>query len=86
MAAERKVDILARVHSSNQLSLTDEVLREVVDQTSADGIWEILCNKYQNYSLANMLYQRQCFYTLRMSESNQVKDHLDNFNRIILDL
>ena len=38
IAAERKVDILERAHSAILLSLTDEVLREVVDQTSANVI------------------------------------------------
>ena len=38
MAAKRKVDILERAHSTILLSLTDEVLRELVDLTSAFGI------------------------------------------------
>ena len=63
-----------------------EVLREVVDQTSVDGLWEKLCDKYQNNSLTNRLYQKQRLHTLRMLESTQVKDHLDKFNRIILEL
>ncbi|GJR57072.1 retrovirus-related pol polyprotein from transposon TNT 1-94 [Tanacetum coccineum] len=33
-----------------------------------------------------VLREKQRLYTLRMSESTQVKDHLDTFNRIILDL
>ena len=39
MVAERKVDILARAHRVIQLCLTERVLREVVDQTSASRIW-----------------------------------------------
>ena len=86
MAADKKVDILTNAHSVILLSLTDEVLREVVDLTAASGLWDKLCDKYQNNSLKNMLYQKQMLYTLRMSGSTHVKDHLDNLNRIIFDL
>ncbi|GKE13525.1 retrovirus-related pol polyprotein from transposon TNT 1-94 [Tanacetum coccineum] len=55
---EVKKEILEKAHSAILLSVTDEVLREVVDQTTtASGLW------------------KKC-----------VKDHLDTFNRIILDL
>ena len=36
--------------------------------------------------LTNRLYQKQRLYTFRMSEGTSIKDHLDAFNRIILDL
>lgn len=86
MVTDKKVDILMKAHSAILLSLTDEVLTEAVDQTTVSGLWAKLCDKYQNNPLTNRLYQKQMFYTLRMSESAQVKDHLDNFNRTILDL
>ena len=41
---------------------------------------------YQNSSLTNRLYQKQRLYTFRMSDGTSIKDHLDAFNRIILDL
>ena len=86
LKAEEKTDILAKAHSAILLSLTDEVLREVVDETTAAGLWKKLESKFQKKSLTNRLYQKQRLYTLRMTENMQVKDHLDNFNRIILDL
>ncbi|GKD42095.1 retrovirus-related pol polyprotein from transposon TNT 1-94 [Tanacetum coccineum] len=81
---EVKKEILEKANSAILLSVTDEVLWEVVDQTTASGLWKKMCEKYQNNSLSNRLYQKQRLYTLRMSESTQVKDHLDTFNRIIL--
>ena len=81
-----KAEILAKAHSAILLSLTDEVLREVVDQKTAAGLWKTLESKFQKKSLTNRLYQKQRLYTLRMTENMQVKDHLDNFNQIILDL
>ena len=58
--------ILDRADSAVMLSLTDEVLREIVDQTSADGLWEKLCDKHQKNSLTNKIYQKQCLYNLRL--------------------
>ncbi|KAI3779090.1 hypothetical protein L2E82_08575 [Cichorium intybus] len=81
-----KKEIEGKAHSAILLSLTDEVLREVVDQPTAAGIWKKLCDTYQNSSLTNRLYQKQRLYTFRMAKGTQVKDHLDSFNRIILDL
>nr|GFB55975.1 retrovirus-related Pol polyprotein from transposon TNT 1-94 [Tanacetum cinerariifolium] len=84
MKEKVKKEIMAKAHSAILISVTDEVLREVVDQTTASELWDKLCEK--NNSLTNRLYQKQWLYTLWMSESTQVKDHLDTFNHIILDL
>ncbi|KAL6339122.1 hypothetical protein AAG906_024273 [Vitis piasezkii] len=75
-----------KAHSAILLSLADEVLREVADETTAVGLWRKLESKYQKKSLTNRLYQKRRLHTLKMSEGMQVRDHLDNFNRIILDL
>lgn len=42
--------------------------------------------KFQKKSLTNRLYHKQRLYTPRMTENMQVKDYLDKFNQIILDL
>nr|GFA14863.1 retrovirus-related Pol polyprotein from transposon TNT 1-94 [Tanacetum cinerariifolium] len=86
MKEEVKKEIMAKAHSAILLSVTDEVLQEVVDQTTAFELWDKLCEEYHNNSLTNRMYQKQWLYTLRMFESTQVKDHLDTLNRIILDL
>nr|GEW60948.1 retrovirus-related Pol polyprotein from transposon TNT 1-94 [Tanacetum cinerariifolium] len=69
---EVKKEIMAKAHFEILLSVTHEVLREVVDQTTASELWDKLCEKYQNNSHTNRLYQKQWLYTLRMSESTQV--------------
>nr|GEZ47651.1 retrovirus-related Pol polyprotein from transposon TNT 1-94 [Tanacetum cinerariifolium] len=71
---EVKKEIMAKAHSVILLSVTDEVLREVVDQTKASELWDKLCEKYQNNSHTNGLYQKQRLYTLRMSKSTQIMD------------
>ncbi|GKD86759.1 retrovirus-related pol polyprotein from transposon TNT 1-94 [Tanacetum coccineum] len=70
---EVKKEILEKAHSAIFLSVTDEVLREVVDQTTASELWDKLCEKYHNNSLTNRLYQKHRLYTLRMSERVGVK-------------
>ena len=55
MTAENKMDILKKEHSVILSSLTYEVMRAVVDQTVASGLWDKLCDKYHNNSLTNRL-------------------------------
>ena len=86
MEAVEKATIMAKTHNSIQLSLSDEILREVVDEMSAASLWKKLEDKYQKKSLTNRLYQKQCLHTLRMTETTLVKEYVDNVNRIILDL
>ncbi|KAL6351275.1 hypothetical protein AAG906_035067 [Vitis piasezkii] len=86
LTAAEKEEVVSKAHSAILLSLADEVLREVADETTAVGLWRKLESKYQKKSLTNRLYQKRRLHTLKMSEGMQVRDHLDNFNRIILDL
>jgi len=67
-----------------QLCLTDEVLREVVEEEFAAGLWFKLESMYMMKSLMNRLYLKQQLYTLRMREGMSVKAHLDEFNKIIM--
>ena len=41
---------------------------------------------YSEKFLTNRLYLKKSLYTLRMEESSTVKEHLDAFNSIIMDL
>lgn len=86
LSDEEKEDLLERAHSAIQLSLSDEVLCEVADETTAYGLWLKLESLYITKSLTNRLYLKQRLYTLRMSEGTPIKSHLDELNKIILDL
>lgn len=79
-------NIQAKAHSSLILSLGDEVIREVSDEAKNIGIWEKLDSIYMKKSLTNRLYLKKKLYTLQMEESKELKKHLDDYNRIMLDL
>ena len=82
MEAIEKAVIMAKARNSIQLSLSDEVLREVVEEMNAASLWKKLEGKYQKKSLTNRFYQKQRLYTLRIL----FREHVDNFNQNILDL
>ena len=83
---EEKEDLLERAHSAIMLSLRDEILREIVDEEIAIGLWLKLESQYMTKSLTNRLYMKQRLYTIRMKEGTPISDHLDEFNRIVIDL
>ncbi|GJT34447.1 retrovirus-related pol polyprotein from transposon TNT 1-94 [Tanacetum coccineum] len=69
-----------------QLFLTREVLREVIHETTAAGLWLKLESLYMTKSLANKLRLKDRLYTFRMKPGTSVQDHLDEFNTILIDL
>jgi hypothetical protein len=75
-----------KVHNAILLSLSDGVLREVADEEIVAELWKKLESLYMKKSLNNRLYLKQGLYTLKMKECMLRCDHLDDFNRIILDL
>ena len=69
-----------------QFCLSDELLREVVEDTIAAELWTKLKTLYMTKSINNRLYLKHQLYTLQMKECVPIKDRLDGFNRVILDL
>src|SRR3954463_7628209 len=82
----KKTDLKERALSAIFMSVTDNVLREIADQESASDAWKKLEELYAGKSLTNRLYLKKRLYTLRMEEGSAVKEHLDAFNSIIMDL
>jgi len=72
--------------SSIQLSFSKEILREVVNETAAAGLWLKLETLSMTKNLANKLRLKERIYTIRMIEGTPIQSHLDEFNSIILDL
>jgi len=55
-----------KAHSAILLSLSDGVLREVVDEETAAKLWKKLESLYMKKSHTNRLYLKQRLYTLKM--------------------
>ena len=68
LSDEEKEDLLVQAHSAIQLSLADEVLREIVDEDTAARLWFKLESWYMTNSLTNRLYMKQQLYTIQMKE------------------
>ncbi|GKC65787.1 hypothetical protein Tco_1098385 [Tanacetum coccineum] len=65
---------------------SNKVLREVTGETTASGVWSKLETLYMTKSLANKLYLKKKLYTFYMPASRKISEHIDEFNKIVLDL
>ncbi|KAH9697143.1 hypothetical protein KPL71_023491 [Citrus sinensis] len=64
----------------------DVVLREVAKEKSTSSLLSKLKELFLNKSSAKRLYIKKKLYTFSMKEGTTMKDHLDEFNKLILDL
>ncbi|GJU91165.1 retrovirus-related pol polyprotein from transposon TNT 1-94 [Tanacetum coccineum] len=86
MSDEDWLELDEKALATIQLFLTREVLREVIHETTAAGLWLKLESLYMTKSLANKLQLKDRLYTFRMKPGTSVQDHLDEFNTILIDL
>lgn len=86
LSDKEKQKIMKKAHSAIILCLGDKVLREISKEKTAAEIWLRLESLYMTKTLANRLYLKQKLYTFKMGHSTSIFDHIDDFNRLILDL
>jgi hypothetical protein len=86
MTDDKWQDIDERALSAIQLSLSFDVLREVMHEKSAATLWKKLEELYMTKSLANKLRLKELLDTIRMLEGTSIQSHLNEFNSIIVDL
>nr|GEX93306.1 retrovirus-related Pol polyprotein from transposon TNT 1-94 [Tanacetum cinerariifolium] len=86
MEAQTKVELNKKAHSAVILCLGNKVLREVTGETTAAGVWSKLETLYMTKSLANKLYLKKKLYTFYMPAGRKISKHIDEFNKIVLDL
>ncbi|GJV61585.1 retrovirus-related pol polyprotein from transposon TNT 1-94 [Tanacetum coccineum] len=86
MEAQAKAELNKKAHSAVILCLGNKVLREVTGETTAAGVWSKLETLYMTKSLDNKLYLKKKLYTFYMSAGRKISEHIDEFNKIVLDL
>ncbi|GKB81728.1 hypothetical protein Tco_0948623 [Tanacetum coccineum] len=86
MEAGEKTSLMKKAYITLIICSGDRVLWEVTKETSAEGIWTKLTSLYMTKSLANGLYLKKKLYTYYMSPGTKLCDHIDEFNKLILDL
>nr|GEV26563.1 retrovirus-related Pol polyprotein from transposon TNT 1-94 [Tanacetum cinerariifolium] len=64
----------------------NKVLREVTRETIAAGVGSKLETLYMTNSWANKLYLKKKLYTFYMQAGRKISEHIDEFNKIVLDL
>ena len=86
MFDDEKKELEMKVHSAIQLCLADDVLPEVADEDIDVSLWLKLESLHMTKSLTNKLYLKQRLFTFRMKEGTSIKEHLDELNKILIDL
>ncbi|GJZ51468.1 retrotransposon protein, putative, ty1-copia subclass [Tanacetum coccineum] len=86
MKAQAKTGLNKKAHSAMILCLGNKVLREVTVETTVAGVWSKLKTLYMTKSLANKLYLKKKVYTFCMPAGQKISKHIDEFNKIVLDL
>jgi len=66
--------------------LTDAVLSSIVENTTTREIWNTLTSLYEVKSLYTRIFLKRKLYTLQMSESTSVTDHINNLNTLFAQL
>nr|GEX91013.1 retrovirus-related Pol polyprotein from transposon TNT 1-94 [Tanacetum cinerariifolium] len=86
MEAQMKAELNKKSHSVVILCLGNKVIREVTGETTTAGVWSKLKTLYMTKSLANKLYLKKKLYTFYMPAGRKISEHIDEFNKIVLDL
>ncbi|KAJ4711012.1 Retrovirus-related Pol polyprotein from transposon TNT 1-94 [Melia azedarach] len=75
-----------KAHSTIMLCLAEDIITEVAEEETAQGLWVKLEGLYMTKSLTNKLLLKQRLFSLRMQEGMPLRDHLDQLNIILLEL
>nr|GEV18026.1 reverse transcriptase domain-containing protein [Tanacetum cinerariifolium] len=86
MEAEAKPELNKKAHNVMILCLVNKVQREVTGEMTTVEVWSKLEDLYMTKSLANRLYMKKKLYTFYMPLGRKISEHIDESNKIILDL
>ena len=86
MKDDKKRKVLKKAYNTLILSLSDKVLREIVKCKIALEVWVKLESLYMNKNLSSRLHLKAKFFTWKMKEGRDLQGHIDDFNKLIVDL
>lgn len=75
---------MRKTNSTINLSLGDEVLREVSGKKSVLGIWQSQ-KRFTWQNLKKIDLCKEKLYTLLLEKSSSIMEHIYNFNKVIID-
>ena len=86
MKDDKKRKVLKKAYNTLILSLSDTVLREIVKCKTSLELWVKLESLYMTKNLSSRLHLKAKFFTWKMKEGRNLQGHIDNFNKLIVDL
>lgn len=87
LSNKEKSEILQKkAHNTLILFLGDKVLREVTKEDTTVEVWLKLESLYMTKSLENRFHKKIKLCTFKMTPGISIEEHLDELNKIILDL
>ncbi|VFQ76117.1 unnamed protein product [Cuscuta campestris] len=86
LSEEEWEDLKDMTTSTICLCLANNTLREVLGLTDPVDIWDKLESRYKSKSLTSRLYLKKRLFGLQMAEEANFNGHLDEFNKITIEL
>ena len=75
-----------RVRNLFSTCLSDVILRKIMNEMMALGMWKALERDYQTKSLPNRIYLKKKFSCFRMEEDKAMEENFDSFLKLVADL
>ena len=66
--------------------LTQDLKYDVMDETSARKIWEMLAEKYLTKSVENMLHLKRRLYRFQLKRGTSISNHMIAYTKLLADL
>ena len=83
---EQNFDMLEMALGTIILNLSDNVLREVNDETTAYSVWNKLESLYMTKSLTDKIYLKERLFRFKMDSSKNLGLNLDEFKKMTIEL
>ena len=86
LTTDEREDLKDMATSTILLCLANNTLGEVLSLTDLIYIWDNLESRYSSKSLTSRLYLKKRLFGLQMTEETDFNQHLDEFNKITMEL